>query len=155
MWWQARGTGLPGPCEGRQALPCGTKCGRCVLCVQYWAFWDALGCWLCMLSSSFLLSGAFYPFSPLPTFWSPNCAPACTWTGHREDIPCTFPVPVLWNRVECFCLRVPRGLYVLVTSSSLVLQDSRGSPPLIMSNGWVGIVGVSRQPIISNAQSSP
>lgn len=65
MWRQAWGTGLPGPCEGHRALPCGTQSGCRVLCVQCWAFWDALGCWFCPLPSSFLPSGAFYPSSLL------------------------------------------------------------------------------------------
>lgn len=57
----SEGHRLPGPCEGHRALPCGTQSDCCVLCVRCCAFRDALVCWLCPLSSSFLPSGAFYP----------------------------------------------------------------------------------------------
>ena len=137
MWRQARGARLPGPCEGHQALPCGTQSGCCVLCVQCWNFWAALGFWFWSLSSSFLPSGAFQT-SPLPIFWFPNCAPAWTWKGlgGGGGVPCIFPIPVLQNRVEYLCLRLPQGLYIFLKLGIFLIYISNAIPKVPHTLPW-------------------
>lgn len=59
-------------------------------------------------------------------------------------VPCIFPLPVLWDRMEYLCLKVSQGLFVC----SPALQLSRSPEEIypFMASGWVDIIGISSRP---------